>query len=112
MYEPTGKSANVYAPLASVVVVVTAVPNTLVTGLPSALVTDNVTPAIPGSPASWMPSRSVSAHTKLPTETLGKMKPKSRVMSLAPSTVRFVDVALPVDESTARSLPAKAPVAM
>jgi aryl-alcohol dehydrogenase-like predicted oxidoreductase len=54
----------------------------------------------------------VMTHTKLPTDTLGKMKPKSRVMSLVPSTVKFVDVALPVDESTARSLPAKAPVAI
>jgi hypothetical protein len=33
-------------------------------------------------------------------------------MSLEPSTVRFVDVAFPVEESTARSLPAKAVVAM
>ena len=33
-------------------------------------------------------------------------------MSLVPSTVRFVDVAFPVDESTDRSLPANAVVAM
>ena len=98
--------------MASVVVVVTAVPNTLVTGLPSAFVIDNVTPAIPDSPISCTPSRSVSYHTKLPTETLGKTKPKSRVMSLAPSTVKSVEVTLPVDESTERSLPANAVVAM
>ena len=40
------------------------------------------------------------------------MKPKSSVKSLAPLVVRFVEVALPVDESTARSLPAKAVVAV
>ena len=110
MYEPAGRFSNTYAPLASVVVVATALPNTLVTGLPSAFVIDNVTPAIPSSPASCTPSRSVSYQTKLPTDTLGKTKPKSRVVSLAPLIVRFVDVALPVDESTVRSLPANAVV--
>ena len=92
--------------------VVTAAPNTLVTAEPSAFVIDNVTPEIPGSPASCTPSRSVSTHTKLPTLTFGNTKPKSRVMSLVPSTVKFVDVALPVEESTARSLPANAVVAI
>ena len=98
--------------MASVVVVVTALPNTSVTAVPSALVIERVTPEIPDSPKSCTPSRSVSTHTKLPTLTFGNTKPKSRVMSLAPSTVRFADVAFPVDESTARSLPAKAVVAM
>ena len=112
LYEPTGRFSNTYAPLALVVVVVTALPNTSVTGLPSALVIVNVTPAIPNSPASCTPSRSVSAHTKLPTLTFGNTKPKSRDVSLEPPTMRFVEVALPVDESTARSLPAKAVVAM
>ena len=93
------------------VVVVTATPNTFVTAEPSALVIVKVTPEIPGSPASCTPSRSVSAHTKLPTLTFGGTKPKSSVVSLAPSVVKFVDVALPVDESTARSLPANAVVA-
>ena len=92
--------------------VVTAAPNTLVTAVPSALVIDRVTPAIPGSPASCTPSRSVSTHTKLPTDTRGGTKPKSSVASLAPSVVKFADVALPVDESSARSLPANAVVAM
>ena len=90
---------------------VSELPNTLVTAVPSALVIVIITPAIPGSPASCTPSRSVSAHTKLPTLTFGATKPKSRVMSLAPSVVKFVDVALPVDESTARSLPVSAVVA-
>ena len=112
MYEPTGRFSNTYAPLASVVVVVTGSPNTFVTAVPSALVIVSVTPAIPGSPISCTPSRSVSAHTKLPTDTFGATKPKSRVMSLEPSTVKFADVALPVDESTPRSLPANAVVAM
>ena len=71
-----------------------------------------VTPEIPGSPASCTPSRSVSNQTKSPTDTCGETKPKSSVRSLAPSTVKFVDVALPVDESTARLLPANAVVAM
>ena len=92
--------------------VVTAAPNTLVTADPSAFVIDNVTPEIPGSPASCKPSRSVSTHTKLPTLTFGTKNPKSRVMSLVPSTVKFVDVALPVDESSPRSVPANAVVAM
>ena len=112
LYEPVGRSVNTYAPLLSVVVVVTDAPNTLVTAVPSALVIVIMTPAIPGSPASCTPSRSVSAHTKLPTLTFGATKPKSRVMSLAPSTVKFTDVALPVDESTARSLPTNAVVAI
>ena len=43
----------------------------------------------------------------MPTLTFGKTKPKSSVMSLAPLIVRFVDVALPVDESTERSEPTK-----
>ena len=79
---------------------------------PSALVMVMITPGIPSSPESCTPSRSVSAHTKLPTLTFGDTKPKSRVVSLAPSVVKFVDVALPVDESTALSLPANAAVAM
>ena len=110
LYEPTGKSANEYAPLASVVVDLTGTPNTLVTADPSAFVIDNVTPAIPGSPESLIPSRSLSTHTKLPTETRGETKPKSRVMSLVPFTVKFVDVASPVDESIARSPPTDAVV--
>ena len=85
----------------SVVVVVTEAPNTLVTALPSALVIVRVTPEIPGSPASCVPSRLVSAHTKLPTLTFGVTKPKSSVVSLAPSVVKFVDVAEPVLESVA-----------
>ena len=91
---------------------VTAAPNTLVTAEPSALVMVSVAPETPGSPASCTPSRSVSIHTKLPTLTFGNTKPKSSVMSLEPSIVKFVDVAFPVDESTARSLPANAKVAM
>ena len=91
--------------------VLTATPNTLVTADPSALVIERVTPGIPGSLASLMPSRSVSAHTKFPTDTRGETKPKSRVMSLAPLTVRFAEVASPVDESIARSLPTNAVVA-
>ena len=94
------------------VVVVTAAPNTLVAAEPSALVIVSVAPETPGSPASCTPSRSVSIHTKLPTLTFGNTKPKSRVMSLEPSTVKFADVAFPVEESTVRSLPAKAVVAM
>ena len=93
-------------------VVVTGLPNTSVTAVPSALVIDMVTPAMPASFTSWTPLRSASFHTKLPTATRGETKPKSRVMSLAPSTVRLEDVALPVEESIERSLPASAVVAM
>ena len=110
LYEPTGKFANRYSPLELVVVVVTALPNTSVTEEPSAFVMVNVTPARPGSPESLMPFRFVSDHTTLPTDTFGDTKPKSSVMSLAPSVVKFEDVASPVDESTARSLPANATV--
>ena len=99
LYEPTGRFSNRYAPLALVVVVVTALPNTSVTAEPSAFVIVNVTPAIPNSPASCTPSRSVSAHTKLPTLTFGNTKPKSRDVSVAPLVVKFVDVASPVLES-------------
>ena len=90
----------------------TGAPNTFVTAEPSAFVIVIVTLAIPGSPASCTPSRSVSRQTKLPTDTFGTIKPKSSVMSLAPSTVKFVDVALPVDESTVRSVPANAVVGL
>ena len=81
------------------IVVVTAFPNTSVTADPSAFVIVNVTPAIPGSPESWTPSLSVSNHTKFPTLTFGNTKPKSRVVSLAPFTVKFVEVTEPVLES-------------
>ena len=111
MYEPTGRLANTYAPFESVVVVVTDAPKTLVTAVPSALVIDMVTPAIPCSPASCSPSPSVSYQTKSPTLTLGSTKPKSRVLSLEPSTVRLEDVALPVEESV-DDVPCPAWVAM
>ena len=112
LYEPTGKLANTYAPLASVVVLVTTLPDTSLAVDPSALVIVRVTPGIPSSPESCTPSRLVSAQTKLPTLTFGDTKPKSSVVSLAPSVVKFVDVALPVDESFVGSLPANAVVAM
>ena len=99
LYEPTGKFANTYAPLELVVVVVTALPNTSVTAEPSAFVIVNVTPAMPSSPESCTPSRFVSAHTKFPTDTFGNTKPKSSVVSLAPSVVKLEDVTEPLLES-------------
>ena len=101
LYEPAGKSANRYAPLESVVVVVSGTPKIFVTAEPSAFVIDRVTPEMPGSPASCTPSRSVSTHTKFPILTFGNTKPKSRVKSLSPSTVKLEDVAEPVLESVA-----------
>ena len=88
LYELSGRFSNRYAPLASVVVVVTDAPKMSTTALPSALVIVSVTPLIPCSPTSWTPSRSVSAHTKLPTLTFGTKgtlkNPISNVWSLPP----------------------------
>ena len=95
----------------SVTTGLTGLPNTSVTGFPAASVKVTVTPWMPGSPASWMPSRLVSDQTKSPTLTAGLMKPKSNVVSEAPSVVRSVDVADPVDESVA-VVPAPVSVAM
>ncbi len=46
------------------------------------LISVTVTPAMPGSPASWMPLRFKSFHTKLPIRPVQNVKPKSLVWSL------------------------------
>ena len=105
LYEPSGRFSNRYAPLASVVVVVTDAPKMSRTALPSALVIVSVTPAIPGSPASCTPSRSVSAHTKLPTLTFGTIgtlkNPMSNVWSFPPGINCGTDTVGQLDTSVA-----------
>ena len=53
-----------------------------------------------------MPLWLVSDQTKSPTLTAGLMKPKSSEVSLAPSVVRSVETAVPLEESSCVLLPA------
>ena len=103
---PAGRAARLlkaYAPATSVaVVVVAAVPSDRVTGAPSVRLIVKVTDGMPNSPASWMPSRSVSDQTKSPTDTLGaaakRTRPKStcgKVPSSGTTAVPELVVAVP-----------------
>ena len=85
------------------VVVPTGRPEVSFTGFPRGSVRVKVTPANPGSPASWIPSWSVSIQTKLPTSTAGTI-PKSKVRSASPGFSMPV-TSDQLEVSTARSYP-------
>ena len=90
----TGKSSKRYLPFSSVV--------TVPSSLPSGSWIRRTTPLMSFSPSSCLPLAFSSNQTRSPTETVGLTKPKSKVMSSAPSSVSSEDWAESVEESPSR----------
>ena len=73
-YLPGGRFVNLYMPKASVVVVATVAP--------ASLISLTVTLAFPASPSSWRPFPFKSSHTLLPMVT-GKYIPTSKFFTIS-----------------------------